>query len=122
MSVTITSSDVIAVAPELGEDGLITSAQWNMLIRLVVDFNEEAFGDANRTKDAAILYVAHLATLLYNQSEVQEAPLQSIKVGDISKTFAVKAEEAGSSDLTSTKYGTLLYAMLRMNPVRFTVA
>lgn len=116
MADLIAWADVVALAPELGTLSVGTQ---NLIV-------EEANGEViaknwpneARAKSAARYLAAHKGTLLKRGGG--GAPLQSVSMGGVSKTYAVSMA-ADASVLRSTSYGQEYLRLLKLYAPRHAV-
>lgn len=103
MSLTLAWSDVVGIAPELAT---LDVAQQTAIVADVKAFvvNVAALGGDARATATAKYLAAHLGSLTKGDGAGASAPLQSVSIGGVSKSFAVSVAE-GVSVLESTRYG-----------------
>lgn len=111
MTVTIDQDEVEAIAPELGDDAL-ADAQWLLLLETAA-LQVVGFPTERKAQIAGAWLAAHLGTVQKPNSGSGSAPLQSISVGAVSKTFAVSMAMDASS-LQSTSYGREYDRLVKM--------
>lgn len=114
---TIGWSDVVALAPELAD--LSPAGQDLILAQVAEEVSTTKFGSQERADIAAGWLARHLGTLA-KKGGGAGGQLQSVRVGEVSKTFAVQA--AGSSwseELARTWYGQQYLRCVRLWCPRF---
>ena len=111
---TITSADVIALAPELAatDSGRMAWAVAEANTRLTASFwTSGEMGPSRQTMGRA-LYAAHIL------SAKLTGPVSSETVGPLSRTYAIKAPSEDLDELDSTMYGRRYRRLIRFHPGR----
>jgi hypothetical protein len=113
--VSVTSSDVLAIAPEFSSE---SPSRINALIAVATQFvNPHAWGP--KTDIAIIYYTAHLLSVTPSASGATGAstargPISQEKVGDISTSYSAGGSSVSSSSRTSfnaSSYGQIFEEM-----------
>jgi hypothetical protein len=114
----IAQGDVEALAPELV--GKVGSTAWDRIIDEVNlrQVQDAAFSKPEKADTARIYLAAHLASLAKPGSGAGGTTLQSVRVGDVSKSFAVNST-AGALD--RTWYGQEFQRLVRLYCSRFSL-
>lgn len=121
MALTIDQADVIGIASELAS---LDDAQWeSVLADVELEVNVAAFGSQANADRAAKYLAAHLATTLFGTSGGGGAAgaVQSVSVGQVSKTFAVPGQVKESA-YGGTKYGQEYLRLVRLYCARIAVS
>lgn len=124
MSLTITKDEVIAIAPELGQNPKITDDVWDLFLGFAADEVGSEIPDQS-SKDRCGRYItAHLVTTWARSAAGMSptgspaGPLSQVTVGPVSKTFAVPKAylEAAMTDavLLTTTYGREFLRLIRL--------
>lgn len=107
MAITLAAAEVIAIAPELaGKETLIGT----LIADAIIDFQGAPWASETRAKRALKWLVAH-QTVLVSRGSNGAGRLQSIRVGDVAKTFA--ADARGDGEFAATPYGEQYLRLLR---------
>jgi hypothetical protein len=113
--VSVTSSDVLAIAPEFSSE---SPSRINALIAVATQFvNPHAWGP--KTDIAIIYYTAHLLSVTPSASGATGAstargPISQEKVGDISTSYSAGGSSVSSTSRTSfnaSSYGQIFEEM-----------
>lgn len=109
-------ADIVGLAPELST---LTATQQTLIVdQLDSEFVTTNWPSEARAKIAATWLGAHLGAVLKRGGG--NAPVQSISVGGVSKTYATSVSE-DASILRSTSYGQEYLRQLRIYGVRHAV-
>lgn len=112
MSLELAWSDVVGIAPELSTVDLAVQAAIVADVKLFL-VNVAALGGAARATATAKYLAAHLASASAS-GRAGNAPLQSVSIGGVSKSFAMSVAE-GVSILETTGYGREYQRRIRSN-------
>jgi hypothetical protein len=112
--------DVISLAPELA--GLTVSAQESILEQVAEEVGTKQFGTQNRTNIAAVWLARHLGALELSKSFGGQL-VQSVRAGDVSKTFQAPqvAQTVSAQAFNRTGYGIEYLRLCRLWLPRFAV-
>jgi hypothetical protein len=116
VALTITSADVVDLAPELSG---VTAPQWaRVLDDVALEVGVGVAGSQQRADRMGLQLAAHLATVRYllTSSALATGPLVSISAGGISKTFASSpaAVSPGAQAFMRTRYGQEYLRLTRL--------
>jgi Protein of unknown function (DUF4054) len=111
---TITSADVVALAPELAtvDSGRMAWAVAEANTRLTASFWTSGEMDPSRQTMGRALYAAHLLSAKLTGAVVSET------VGPLTRTYARKASTEDFDELDSTMYGRRYRRLIRFHPGR----
>ncbi len=122
-TLTITSEDVIAVAPEL-EDAIITEDDWDRTILWAGDEISSSIGVQARLDRCGTFLVAHMMTDLRDRRNGMNAnasaagPVSSVRVDKVEQTFATsdawKTTSITAAVLQTTSYGREYLRLIRI--------